>query len=85
MIKAESVAQETTAVPKSAEEDEKSVQDKVAEFCKEPKSLAEIMDHLGFTSRPQFKKHYFDEMLVSGLIKRTIPEKPSSPNQKYYS
>jgi len=58
---------------------------KVIQYCKEPRTLVEIMEHLGFTSRPQFKKHYFDELIVSGLIKRTIPEKPSSPNQKYYS
>lgn len=85
MVKAESAVEETTAVPKSAEAGEKSVQDKVIQYCKEPRTLVEIMEHLGFTSRPQFKKHYFDELIVSGLIKRTIPEKPSSPNQKYYS
>ncbi len=85
MVKDESVAKVTMSVPKTAKEGGKTVQDKVVEFCKKPKSLAEIMEHLGFTSRPKFKKRYFDEMLVSGLIKRTIPDKPSSPKQKYYS
>lgn len=85
MVKAESAVEETIAVLKSAEEDEKSVQDKVIQYCKEPRTLAEIMEHLGFTSRSQFKKHYFNNMISSGLLKRTLPDKPSSPKQQYYS
>ena len=85
MVKAESVVKQTTAVTKSSEEDEKSIQDKVIEFCKESRTLAEIMEHLGFTSRSQFKKHYFNKMITGGLLKRTIPDKPSSPKQQYYS
>ena len=33
----------------------------------------------------EFKKHYFNKMTTSGLLKRTIPDKPSSPKQQYYS
>ena len=33
----------------------------------------------------EFKKHYFNKMITGGLLKRTIPDKPSSPKQQYYS
>ena len=59
------------------------VQRKVIEFCAEAKTTSEIMAFLGLKSRPSFKKRVLDPMLENGLLKMTIPEKPTSKNQKY--
>ena len=57
----------------------------IIEFCKEPKSVQEIMDEFGFDSRTSFRRNYLTAMLKNGKLKMTIPEKPSSKNQKYFS
>lgn len=59
------------------------VQRKVITFCSEAKTTSEIMEFLGLKSRPSFKKRILDPMLECGLLKMTIPEKPTSKNQKY--
>ena len=59
------------------------VRRKVVQFCSDPKTTSEIMEFLGLKSRPSFKKRILDPMLENGLLKMTIPEKPTSRNQKY--
>lgn len=46
-------------------------------------SAAEIMRRLGLKSRPTFIKNYLHPALEQGLIEMTIPDKPSSKNQRY--
>ncbi|MDO4711529.1 MAG: Fic family protein [Peptostreptococcaceae bacterium] len=46
-------------------------------------SASEIMARLGLSHRPTFRKNYLQPALNEGLIERTIPDKPSSKNQKY--
>ncbi|MDO4851153.1 MAG: hypothetical protein Q4A93_04760 [Actinomycetota bacterium] len=43
----------------------------------------ELMDAMGFSERSTFRKNYLRPALESGLIERTIPDKPNSRNQKY--
>lgn len=57
----------------------------IIDFCKEPKSIQEIMDEFNFDSRTSFRRKYLTPMLKNGVLKMTIPEKPSSKNQKYFS
>ena len=57
----------------------------IIDFCKEPKSVQEIMDEFYFDSRTSFRRKYLSPMLKNGVLKMTIPEKPSSKNQKYFS
>lgn len=57
----------------------------IIDFCREPKSVMEIMDNFKFKSRTSFKRNYLQKMLAEGTLKMTIPDKPSSKNQKYYS
>ena len=37
-------------------QDDKTIEEKIIEFCKEPRSLAEIMLYLGYKDRVKFKK-----------------------------
>ena len=55
---------------------------KLLAFCKEPKTLSEICEHLGMTDRYKVKKRYIDPLLNKSL-RMTEPESPNSPTQKY--
>ena len=57
----------------------------IADFCREPKSVQEIMDEFEFDSRTSFRRKYLTPMLKNCVLKMAIPEKPSSKNQKYFS
>ena len=49
-----------------------------------PMSALEIMDELGIKSRETFRNTYLNPAIENGLVKLTIPDKPTSKNQKYY-
>ncbi len=38
-----------------------------------------------FPNRLYLKRHFLDEMIKNKKLKMTLPDKPSSKNQKYYS
>lgn len=46
-------------------------------------SAVQIMERLGLSHRPTFRKNYLHPALDKGLIEMTIPNKPNSRNQKY--
>lgn len=55
----------------------------IVEFCKEPKSVKEIMEYIGLRHRPTFMYDYLNPLLEKGKLQMTIPDKPKSRNQKY--
>lgn len=59
-------------------------QEKVFEFCKSPKSIAEIANMLGVNDRRWVRKKYIAPFIGTKL-QMTIPDKPNSQNQKYIS
>lgn len=46
-------------------------------------SAAQIMERLGLSHRPTFRRNYLVPALERGLIEMTIPDKPTSRNQRY--
>lgn len=64
---------------------EQDVRNAIIEYCKKPRTSKEIIEHFGFGNRLYLKRHYLDKMLADGQVKMTIPEKPTSKMQKYYS
>lgn len=46
-------------------------------------SLTELMTLLGLSHRQTFQQNYLNPAIEAGLIKRTIPDKPKSPKQRY--
>ncbi|WP_462135845.1 Fic family protein [Porphyromonas endodontalis] len=55
----------------------------VIAFCEEPRSLTEIMAHLGLKHRNNTKSRYIDPLIENGFLEMTIPDKPKSRSQKY--
>lgn len=53
------------------------------DFCKEKRSLQEAMEHMGWRDKTKFRKRFIIPLLEKGLMRQTIPEKPTSPNQRY--
>ena len=48
-----------------------------------PYSANQIMEKLNLKSKETFRKHYMNPALELGIVKMTIPDKPSSKNQRY--
>lgn len=48
-----------------------------------PASALDCMSRLGLSHRPTFRANYLHPALASGLIERTLPDKPNSRLQKY--
>ena len=66
--------------------DESTHQDKedaLREFCIIPRSRDEMQKFLGLKDKNNFKNNYLTPLLEKGLIVMTIPDKPTSKNQKY--
>lgn len=60
----------------------KTIEQKIIEFCSEPRGILEIAGMLGYKDKKTVHK-YLDPLLTQGRIARTIPDKPNSKNQKY--
>jgi len=57
----------------------------ILDFCKEARTVSEIMERFGFDSRTSFRRKYLNTLVKEGRLKMTLPDKPKSKNQKYYS
>ena len=59
------------------------VQRLLSAMKQEDYTLAELMQLVGLTHRATFQRNYLNPAIEAGLIKRTIPDKPKSPKQRY--
>ena len=57
----------------------------ILDFCKEARSIPEIMEQFGFDSRTSFRRKYLNTLVKEGRLKMTLPDKPKSKHQKYFS
>lgn len=48
-----------------------------------PYNTAELLDKLNLKSRETFRKNYLNPALEMNLIQMTVPDKPTSRNQRY--
>lgn len=55
----------------------------IIDFCSTPRSMIEIMEHIGLKHRYNVKHRYIDPLIEGGFLVMTIPEKPNSRSQKY--
>lgn len=54
-------------------------------FCRTPRTRQEIAEYLQIKTIYYMMSHYINPLLRTGQLKMTMPEKPKSKNQKYYS
>jgi ATP-dependent DNA helicase RecG len=65
--------------------DENDQTRKILEFCKTARPGSEIQEFVGIKSRRYFRERILNPLIKGGLLKLTIPDKPTSPKQKYFS
>ena len=58
---------------------------KIIDYCSMPRSREELADKFGFGAPTYFIKTYVTPLIEEGKIKMTIPDKPKSKFQKYYT
>ena len=56
---------------------------RILKYCQNPRSLKEIMKLLEMKHREHFLDEILNPLLDKKLLRRTIPDKPRSPKQKY--
>ena len=56
---------------------------KLLMFCKEDRTVIEMLSYMNVSDRTKFRKKYIYPLLDAGVIRMTIPDKPNSRNQKY--
>lgn len=60
-----------------------SLQNRILEYCKVPRSKKEITVYMGYKDVKSFAKRYLKPLCEAGELQMTIPDRPSSRNQKY--
>lgn len=56
---------------------------KVLQYCTNPKSSEEIFEEIGLYKNTKNHNHHIKPLLEAGWLNQTIPDKPTSKNQKY--
>jgi len=69
--------------PHGAPQDD--IKEKILSFCAFPRRKADIATHCGYIDERHFSIQHLKPLLEAGLLLMTIPEKPTSKNQKYVS
>jgi ATP-dependent DNA helicase RecG len=72
--------QATTQAAMQANEEVKEL----LEFCALPRTRSEMQEFMKLSNREHFRKNILNPLIKGGLLKLTIPDKPTSPKQKYY-
>ena len=62
-----------------------TMQAKLLEFCKEPRTRDEMQELSGFKNRDYFRINILKPLIEQGKLHLTMPDKPTSPKQKYYT
>lgn len=57
--------------------------DELLKYCQTPRSTKEMMAFLELKHRESFRDNWLLPLLESGQLEMTLPDKPSSPKQKY--
>lgn len=58
---------------------------KILLYCREPRTLAEIMEHIGLKQKNHFRSQYIIPLIKDKRLALEYPDKPKSSNQRYYS
>jgi len=53
------------------------------DYCISPRSLKELLTHVQLKNRFYFVEYFIKPLLGDGYLEMTLPDKPTSPKQKY--
>ncbi|WFE69099.1 hypothetical protein P8S54_02030 [Thiomicrospira sp. R3] len=56
----------------------------LVDYCQTPRTRAELQAFCGLHDREHFRKSLLKPLLDAGWLQRTLPDKPNSPNQRYF-
>ena len=71
---------------KTTVQDENSdLEQEILDYCRTPRTREELADRFGFEAPSYFIKTYIYPLIDAVMIKMTLPDKPKSKYQKYYS
>lgn len=73
------------AVPVVEPETQYADEKGLIEFCRVARTRAEIAEYLAIPSAQYALRRYLDPLVQAKVILMTIPDKPRSPNQKFYT
>lgn len=59
--------------------------ERILNFCREPRTLTEIMEHVGLQQKAGFRSRYINPLLEQGALVLEYPDKRRSSNQRYFS
>lgn len=65
--------------------DDTSVKGRILQFCKTPRTKEEIAEHLGIASVYYVVSKHLKPLCAKKLLNMTIPDKPRSRSQQYYT
>ena len=57
----------------------------LVDFCREAKSNAEIAKYFGYKDSGYFRRKFITPLIEANKLFMTVPDKPNSQDQKYYS
>lgn len=57
----------------------------ILNYCMRPHSMRDIMMFTNIKTKMTLKRKYIDSLIKEGRLKQTLPDKPSSKNQKYFT
>ncbi|MDD3721911.1 MAG: KTSC domain-containing protein [Lutibacter sp.] len=58
---------------------------KVLRYCEKPKSRFSILEHIGLYNNTKNFNYYIKPLILAEWLKQTIPDKPTSKNQQYFT
>lgn len=61
------------------------IKDKICAYCEKPRRAKEIMSYISVAKSANFRKIYLKPLLEQGRLRRTHPDNPRHPDQKYYT
>lgn len=59
------------------------VQWTIVDHADTPRTLHELLDITGYKQRPHFKAQHLEPLLNGGVLRMTVPDKPTSSKQQY--
>jgi len=77
------LSKKTRAEETSARRPVSDREEELMQFLKIPRSRKEIVDHLGLNSATYAIQTYILPLIERGVVRRTIPERPGSRNQRF--